>query len=203
MEKLKKIANTLDSVAKFIFYINIGAAILFLVIVIIIFGEVLKDQNILREYLILTLGSVKLGIVPEYAPSVTYTNIQFFSGTFMVFLVTFFVLCGVKIAREILKPMKEGLPFDESISKNLKNLGILTLIGGGEMGKIIIRLDRVMADRKMSLNELSERVGVSNVNLSKIKTGKVSAIRFSTLEAICEVLECQPGDILEYQKNEE
>lgn len=118
MEKLKKIANTLDSVAKFIFYINIGAAILFLVIVIIIFGEVLKDQNILREYLILTLGSVKLGIVPEYAPSVTYTNIQFFSGTFMVFLVTFFVLCGVKIAREILKPMKEGLPFDESISKN-------------------------------------------------------------------------------------
>ena len=66
------------------------------------------------------------------------------------------------------------------------------------MGKIILRLDRVMADRKMSLNELSARVGVSNVNLSKIKTGKISAIRFSTLEAICEVLDCQPGDILEY-----
>jgi len=66
------------------------------------------------------------------------------------------------------------------------------------MGKIILRLDRVMADRKMSLNELSEKVGVSNVNLSKIKTGKVSAVRFSTLVAICEVLNCQPGDILEY-----
>ncbi|MCR5518083.1 MAG: helix-turn-helix transcriptional regulator [Lachnospiraceae bacterium] len=66
------------------------------------------------------------------------------------------------------------------------------------MGKIILRLDRVMADRKMSLNELSERVGVSNVNLSKIKTGKISAIRFSTLEAICETLDCQPGDILEW-----
>ena len=66
------------------------------------------------------------------------------------------------------------------------------------MGKIILRLDRVKADRKMSLNELSEKVGVSNVNLSKIKTGKVNAIRFSTLEAICSVLECQPGDILEY-----
>ncbi len=66
------------------------------------------------------------------------------------------------------------------------------------MGKIILRLDRVMADRKMSLNELSERVGVTNVNLSKIKTGKISAIRFSTLEAICEALACQPGDILEY-----
>lgn len=64
---------------------------------------------------------------------------------------------------------------------------------------IISRLDRVMADRKMSLNELSEKVGVSNVNLSKLKTGKVSAIRFSTLNAICDALDCQPGDILEYQ----
>ena len=66
------------------------------------------------------------------------------------------------------------------------------------MGKIILRLDRVMADRKVSLKELSERVGVSNVNLSKMKTGKISAIRFSTLEAICDALNRQPGDILEY-----
>lgn len=64
---------------------------------------------------------------------------------------------------------------------------------------IILRLDRVMADRKISLNDLSERVGVSNVNLSRMKTGKVSAIRFSTLNAICEVLGCQPGDLLEYR----
>ena len=67
---------------------------------------------------------------------------------------------------------------------------------------IILRLDRVMADRKMSLNELSEKVGVANVNLSKLKNGHVSAIRFSTLEAICNVLDCQPGDILEYQRME-
>lgn len=66
---------------------------------------------------------------------------------------------------------------------------------------IILRLDRMMADRKISLNELAEKVGITNVNLSKIKTGKVSAIRFSTLEAICDVLECQPGDILEYKKD--
>ena len=52
----------------------------------------------------------------------------------------------------------------------------------------------------MSLNELSEKVGVANVNLSKLKNGRVSAIRFSTLEAICEALSCQPGDILEYQQ---
>ena len=68
---------------------------------------------------------------------------------------------------------------------------------------IILRLDRVMADRKMSLNELSEKVGVANVNLSKIKTGKVNAIRFSTLNAICRVLDCQPGDIFEYVADEE
>ena len=67
---------------------------------------------------------------------------------------------------------------------------------------IILRLDRVMADRKMSLNELSEKVGVANVNLSKLKNGHVSAIRFSTLEAICEALSCQPGDILEYKSEE-
>ena len=69
------------------------------------------------------------------------------------------------------------------------------------MGKIILRLDRVMADRKISLNELSEKVGVANVNLSKLKNGHVSAIRFSTLIALCEALNCQPGDIIEYDKD--
>ena len=67
------------------------------------------------------------------------------------------------------------------------------------MGKIILRLDRVMADRKIGLNELSEKVGVANVNLSKLKNGHVSAIRFSTLVALCEALNCQPGDIMEYE----
>ncbi len=66
------------------------------------------------------------------------------------------------------------------------------------MGKIIVRLDRVMADRKIGLNELSEQVGISNVNLSKLKNGHISAVRFSTLTAICEALRCQPGDLLEY-----
>lgn len=71
------------------------------------------------------------------------------------------------------------------------------------MGKIILRLDRVMADRKVSLNELSEKVGVANVNLSKLKNGRISAVRFSTLSAICEALHCQPGDILEYDPDAE
>lgn len=64
---------------------------------------------------------------------------------------------------------------------------------------IILRLDRVMADQKISLNDLSEQAGVANVNLSKLKNGHVSAIRFSTLASICEVLKCQPGDLLEYE----
>ncbi len=65
---------------------------------------------------------------------------------------------------------------------------------------IIINLDVMMAKRKMSLNELSEKVGLTLSNLSILKTGKAKAIRFSTLDAICKVLDCQPADILEYKK---
>jgi len=63
---------------------------------------------------------------------------------------------------------------------------------------IITRLDRVMADRKISLNDLAQQVGITPANLSLLKTGKVRAVRFSTLEALCRILQCQPGDILEY-----
>jgi putative transcriptional regulator len=63
---------------------------------------------------------------------------------------------------------------------------------------IEIRLDVMMAKRKMSLTDLSEKIGISMTNLSLLKTGKVKGIRFSTLDAICRELECQPGDILEY-----
>ena len=63
---------------------------------------------------------------------------------------------------------------------------------------IIVNLDVMMAKRKMSLNELSEKVDLTLANLSILKTGKAKAVRFSTLEAICKVLNCQPGDILEY-----
>lgn len=68
---------------------------------------------------------------------------------------------------------------------------------------IIVNLDVMMAKRKMSLNELSDKVGLTLSNLSILKTGKAKAIRFSTLEAICSVLECQPGDILEYANDEQ
>ena len=68
---------------------------------------------------------------------------------------------------------------------------------------IITRLDRMLADRKMQLNELAERTKISNVNLSLLKTGKVKAVRFSTLSAVCRELQCQPGDLLEYVAGEE
>lgn len=67
---------------------------------------------------------------------------------------------------------------------------------------IIVRLDRVLADRKMPLGKLADEIGVSIVNLSNLKTGKVKAVRFSTLDAICRALDCQPGDILEYREDE-
>ncbi len=65
---------------------------------------------------------------------------------------------------------------------------------------IVVNLDVMMARRKMSLNELSEKVGLTLANLSVLKTGKAKAIRFSTLESICKVLDCQPADILEYSE---
>ena len=68
---------------------------------------------------------------------------------------------------------------------------------------IIIRLDRILADRKMKLNDLAAKIKISNVNLSNIKTGKIKAVRFSTLNAICKELNCQPGDILEYIEDDE
>lgn len=68
------------------------------------------------------------------------------------------------------------------------------------MGKIVLYLDRIMVERKISLNDLAEKVGINNVNLSKIKNNKVTAVRFSTLEALCRNLECQPGDILKYEE---
>ena len=67
------------------------------------------------------------------------------------------------------------------------------------MGRIVVNLDVEMAKRKISLGELSERVGLTQANLTILKTGKAKAVRFSTLEAICRELECQPGDILEYR----
>lgn len=67
---------------------------------------------------------------------------------------------------------------------------------------IIVNLDVMLAKRKMGVSELSEKIGITLANVSILKTGKAKAVRFSTLEAICEILQCQPGDILEFVPNE-
>ncbi|MCQ2459068.1 MAG: helix-turn-helix transcriptional regulator [Ruminococcus sp.] len=67
---------------------------------------------------------------------------------------------------------------------------------------IIVRLDRIMADRKMSLNELAEKIGMTNVNLSNLKTGKMKGIRFDTMNIICHALGCQPGDLFEFTEED-
>lgn len=67
-------------------------------------------------------------------------------------------------------------------------------------GKIILHLDRLMVERKISLNELAEKVGITNANLSKIKNNHITAMRFSTLAALCQILDCEVGDLIEYKK---
>jgi putative transcriptional regulator len=67
--------------------------------------------------------------------------------------------------------------------------------------KIVVKLDEIMVKRKIRLNDLAARVGITEANLSILKTGKAKAIRFSTLEALCKILECQPGDILEFSND--
>lgn len=69
--------------------------------------------------------------------------------------------------------------------------------------KIVVRLDEMMARRKIRLNELAKRVGITEANLSILKTGKARAVRFSTLQALCKELKCQPGDLLGYEKLDE
>ena len=66
---------------------------------------------------------------------------------------------------------------------------------------IVVNVDVMMAKRKMSSQELAEKIGITQANLSSLKTGKAKAVRFSTLDAICQVLDCQPGDILEYRED--
>lgn len=77
---------------------------------------------------------------------------------------------------------------------------MISLYNGGALMPIIVNLDVMMAKRKISSNELADKIGITPANLSILKTGKAKAIRFSTLDKICEILKCQPGDILEWKE---
>lgn len=99
-------------------------------------------------------------------------------------------------ASEIHSP--EALPSQTGISSSQSHLSDSPADSGSD-GKIVLHLDRLMIDRKIPLNELAEKVGITPANLSKIKNNHITAMRFSTLIALCEALDCQVGDLLEYQ----
>lgn len=94
-------------------------------------------------------------------------------------------------------PNRAG-PNTEGPNEDSLNTADSNSTGPAGIGHIVLRLDRIMVERGRSLNWLADQVGITNVNLSKIKNNRVSAIRFSALAAICAALDCQPGDILEY-----
>lgn len=141
MEKLKKMAKTLDTVAKILMYGNMIGAALMLILGIVELGNISMNKSMLRESLVLNLGSVEVGLASKYAPSVQYINTRFFVGLMFGIGIFGFLIYASKIFRKILAPMKEGLPFDESVPKNLKVLGILTLVGGAIWSVVKVVID--------------------------------------------------------------
>jgi len=141
MEKLKKMAKTLDTVVKIFMYGNMISGVLLIVMGIVELGNISMNKSTLRESLVLSLGSVEIGLVSEYAPSVQYTNTRFFVGLVCGIGICGFLIYASKIFRKILAPMKDGLPFDESVSKNLKVLGILILVGGAIWSVVKVVID--------------------------------------------------------------
>ena len=154
---------------------------------------------------VLLLGGTLLSQImrPGYlAKQMINAEMELVFSEWVVLLVCFIIKCSciflaIRYSKKLFYCIsKQESPFTANTTKCINIIGV-------EVMAIILRLDRVMADRKISLKDLAEQVGIANINLSKIKTGKVSAIRFSTLNAICEVLDCQPGDILEYVEDED
>ncbi len=165
MEKLKKMAKTLDTVAKILMYGNIVSGVVLLLVSVVMLGEISMDRNAVRDYLVLNLGSVDVGLVPEYAPSVAYTNTRFFVGILLGLGISCFLVYASKIVRKIFAPMKEGLPFDESVSKNLKVLGILTLVGGAIWSVVKVVIDATSYSA-YHISELFQPERVTGVELS-------------------------------------
>lgn len=165
MEKLKKMAKNLDIVAKILMYGNIVSGAVLLLVSVVMFADISMDQSAIRDYISLKLGSVEVGIMPEYAPSVQYTNTRFFIGMLLGLGICCFMIYAAKTARKILKPMKAGLPFDESVPKNLRNLGILTLAGGAvwSVAKAIIDTTSYTA---YHISELFRPEKITGVELS-------------------------------------
>ena len=165
MEKLKKMAKTLDTVAKILMYGNMIGAALMLILGIVELGNISMNKSMLRESLVLNLGSVEVGLASEYAPSVQYINTRFFVGLMFGIGICGFLIYASKIFRKILAPMKEGLPFDVSVSKNLRRLGALIFIGGGSLSVIEV-IDSWIVYNAYHVSELFRPERITEVDMS-------------------------------------
>lgn len=167
------------------------------IIIDLIMIEIIKNGKPFTKSIILKLQVLAVWtMVGAYLPdiAVSLANMLKFNVAEVIFdAENMFVMLLGMIVGIISEIFRYGYELQEDMD---------SIAQGGCNMAIIVRLDRMMADRKISLNELAAKVEMSNVNLSNLKTGKMKGIRFETLDAICKVLECQPGDLLEYKEDQ-
>jgi len=165
------------------------------VFLLVSFGIILTTENSISADILNTLSETNSEIVTQKA------SLAFF-GSAVVAMIWLFVL---SVLRKIVRTLLNGDPF---IPENISRLRLIWIvialseIVANNIMTIRVNLDRVLLDRRMSLTELAGRVGITLANLSILKTGKARAVRFSTLDALCRELDCQPADILVYEPDE-
>ena len=165
MEELKKIAKNIDGFVKIIMYWSVLGGFVMMLLGIVMLSDISMDPEAARKYLMLSLGGMKIEIAPEYAPTMQFTNMKLFVEWLIGMLINVGIFFAAKITRRILQPMKEGLPFDMSISKNLKYLGNLTLIGGGSFAVIEV-IDRWIIYNMYHISELFHPEKITEVEMS-------------------------------------
>ena len=165
MEELKKIAKNIDGFVKIIMCWSILGGFVMLLLGVVMLSDISMDPEAARKYLMLSLGGMKIEIAPEYAPTTQFTNMKLFVEWLVGMLINVGIFFAAKITRRILQPMKEGLPFDMSVSKNLKQLGNLTLIGGGSLAVIEV-IDRWIIYNMYHISELFHPEKITEVEMS-------------------------------------
>ena len=165
MEELKKIAKNIDGFVKIIMYWSVLGGFVMMLLGIVMLSDISMDPEAARKYLMLSLGGMKIEIAPEYAPTTQFTNMKLFVEWLVGMLINVGIFFAAKITRRILQPMKEGLPFDMSVSKNLKQLGNLTLIGGGSLAVIEV-IDRWIIYNMYHISELFHPEKITEVEMS-------------------------------------
>ena len=164
MDNLKKAAKNVDSIVKIIMYWSVLGGFVTLLLGIVMLSDISMNPEAARDYMMLSFGGIKVGIVPEYAPSVPFTNAKLFIGLLIGMIVYAGTFLATKIIRKILQPMKEGLPFDVNISRYLRQLGVLTFIGGGSLS-VIKAVDSWIVYKAYHVSELFHPERVNEVEM--------------------------------------